>query len=45
MIALYYAMKLAAIQRHIALRKLEGDPTGNLQGTWHERVIALVYPV
>ena len=37
---LYWSMKLAAIKRHMAL-------TGGfeLEGTWHESIIRLVYPI
>lgn len=42
---LYYAAKAAAIYRHIQLRKLEGDPKGDLQDTWHQDMIERVYPL
>lgn len=42
---LYYAAKAAAIGRHIQLRKLEGDPKGDILGTWHQDMIERVYPI
>jgi hypothetical protein len=40
---MYFMMKLAAVQRHLILKWIEGDDRP-LSQTWHGAVIDLVYP-
>lgn len=41
----YFAMKRAAIQRHLLWQHWLEDGAGDLTGTWHAALIDLVYPL